>query len=106
MLLPDDGGGAGGGGGSATGGVPGSEGGRREKRPTCEFCGCRLTSDGEVTQMSEKAKDILKLEDKITALEREKTSLEGTITTLRTDLEAARALRDTPAPRKGFLVSK
>lgn len=96
---------------SPTSGAPGSESGGKKHK--CEFCDCTLTGSGEVFKMSEKAKGFSKLEDKIEQLQSEKTSLEGTIETLRaeiadlkTKLEAASAGNDpAPSPRKSFLVS-
>lgn len=89
-----------------TGGAPEP----RAKKITCEFCKCKLTQDGEILNMSEDARKMRDASDEhakaIKALETEKKNLEGTVETLRAEIED---LKNRPAPgsgsaRKGFLV--
>jgi hypothetical protein len=72
----------------------------RKGKITCEFCECQLTSAGEVLKFSDKAKAHRTSDEKI-------TELEGTIETLRHELETLRAAHppqtEPPAnKRKGF----
>lgn len=54
------------------------------RRITCEFCEVKLTRGGEIVEMSAKAKGFRTQSEKI-------EQLEGTITTLRAELETERA---------------
>lgn len=64
----------------------------RPRKITCEFCECELGSSGEYKKLSDKAKGFRKAEETI-------ADLEGTISTLRQEIEDLKAKGGGSAPR-------
>lgn len=64
----------------------------RPKKITCEFCECELGRSGEYKQLSETAKRYRKLKD-------ENEKLEGTLTTVRQEVEDLKRKLEESAPK-------
>ncbi len=79
--------------------------GGRASSLTCEFCDCRISKSGEVLKLGAKAKTFRDSESQIEKLTDTIAAREATIAELKTDLEAARAVKpaDVKPARSGFL---
>lgn len=58
---------------------------------TCEFCECKLTRRGQVIDISSKAKELRRLQDRIDKLEATSAEQAETITRLERELAEAKA---------------
>ena len=65
----------------------------RPKKITCEFCECELGKSGEYKQLSETAKRYRKLKD-------DNEKLEGTLATVRQEVEDLKRKLEAVAPKK------
>jgi hypothetical protein len=66
-------------------------GGEKPLSVVCEFCECKLTRRGQVIEISGKAKDLRKLQDRIDKLDATGAEQADTITRLERELAEARA---------------
>ena len=64
-----------------------------------------MTSRGEVVELGDKAEKYRDQKETIKRLERELADSQGTVTTLRDEIERAKRPGDTAAKRKRFLVA-
>jgi|SRR5215469_11148027 len=92
---------------SPTAGTP-----HRPKRIECGFCECELSENGDYKELSARAKKLRGLEDDNDKLRRELASANGTIETLRADIEKLKEPKPEPEPepkpepkKKRFLFS-
>lgn len=63
----------------------------RAPKVACEFCECQLTPHGDVLRMSDKARELNKLQDVITALKEQLAAARSEATTLTQQIAELRA---------------
>lgn len=68
----------------------------------CEFCQCGLTPAGEVLTRGDKARSILRLEDKLDSVTRELTQTQEELARVKDELRQAKIPNAKPA-RSGYL---
>jgi hypothetical protein len=79
---------------------------RRAKPVVCEFCECRLTANGEVLSMSDRAKKLRDAEDDLRSVSEEAATLGARVKELEAKIAAAAAPpADAPPPKKRELFS-
>jgi len=84
---------------------------RSPKTVTCGFCGTRLTPEGDALKLSEEAKGYRDAAEIIDAGKKKIRELEGTIETLRLEIETLKRVPDAPPdtppapePRRGLYL--
>ena len=78
---------------------------RRPKNVTCSFCGSQLDSEGTYVKLGAEAKTFRDTADTIERLKHENKNLDGTVETLRQDIEKLKAPGAPPEPEpiaRGF----
>ncbi len=80
--------------------MPVPDSGEKPLSVVCEFCECKLTRRGQVIEISGKAKDLRRLQDRIDKVETTSGEQAETITRLERELAEARAAAPKPKPAK------
>jgi len=75
---------------------------RRRASLVCEFCDCKLTPVGDVLNVSDKARNFRKLEDRIEILTADLTKAQADLAAAQADLRKLRTPAESPA-RAGVL---
>jgi hypothetical protein len=70
----------------------------RSKKLVCGFCGSSLTAEGDCLRLSAEAKAFRDAADRIEQLNAEKVKLEGTIATLRDEIETLKRPTEPAGP--------